>query len=368
MSTVTAATLETLRQFALLSTLEDADFQELLPLIRPFRCAAGEVLFSEGDRSDGVYLITQGTVEVSTVLPDTQRPVVIRSAGRGDVLGEVALVDGLPRSASAHATANAAGLRLDTAAFGRLRAQQRPVARRLLWQIGLTTCARLRSMTDRLERGSQRVAQPQGSTPGARVLPQIPAGTREQLSAMGHLSAFRPHELDALLGIARVLSVPSGGLICREDDVGASAFILLSGTVEVLVRRHGRTEGLATLQAGAMFGQVALLDGGLRSATCRARGECRVLELGRSGLVRLLDAGDAAGFRLLDGLCVILAGQLRRATQQLRRLEGWMHQRRLDSTAEGLRRASSADRSLQRFLREAQLGLGDFDPSEISFV
>lgn len=62
---------------------------------------AGEVIFREGDPGDFAYIIEAGLVEV-TALVDGQR-VVLNTMGPGSLLGELALVDGRPRSAQAQA-------------------------------------------------------------------------------------------------------------------------------------------------------------------------------------------------------------------------------------------------------------------------
>ncbi len=60
---------------------------------------AGSVLFSEGDPGDCAYLIESGTLEVSTSVRDER--LVLRHLGPGDIIGEMAIIDDAPRSATA---------------------------------------------------------------------------------------------------------------------------------------------------------------------------------------------------------------------------------------------------------------------------
>ena len=68
--------------------------------------AAGTVLFREGERGDRAYIIEVGIVEVSASLQDDQ--VVLTRLGSGDIVGEMAIIDGAPRSATATAVSDSA--------------------------------------------------------------------------------------------------------------------------------------------------------------------------------------------------------------------------------------------------------------------
>ncbi|MGV6851456.1 MAG: cyclic nucleotide-binding domain-containing protein, partial [bacterium] len=60
---------------------------------------AGELIFSEGDYADSAYIIESGIVEVSTLHNNT--PILLRTLGPGDILGEMAIIDEAERTASA---------------------------------------------------------------------------------------------------------------------------------------------------------------------------------------------------------------------------------------------------------------------------
>ena len=71
----------------------------------------------------------------------------------------------------------------------------------------------------------------------------------------------------------------SGGeTIIAEGAHGDTAFLVVSGLVEVSVSKGGKTKTLGTLGPGETFGEMSLLDPGPRSATVRALGntECTV--------------------------------------------------------------------------------------------
>ena len=59
--------------------------------------SAGDIIFKEGDPGDSAYLIEEGSVEVS--VSSTQRSRI----NKGELFGEIALIDQQPRTATVHA-------------------------------------------------------------------------------------------------------------------------------------------------------------------------------------------------------------------------------------------------------------------------
>ena len=77
-------------------------YQELLPLGREGVVPAGDELWQEGAKGDNVVLLVEGTFEVLQSSPSGE-PIVLRLARAGDVLGEMACLDGGARSAGLRA-------------------------------------------------------------------------------------------------------------------------------------------------------------------------------------------------------------------------------------------------------------------------
>ncbi len=83
----------------LFAGLEPRLLEQLAERSRPIRLGAGEWLFREGDPGDAMYLVRAGRLEVVAGPSE----VVVRELGRGDALGELALLTSSPRSASVRA-------------------------------------------------------------------------------------------------------------------------------------------------------------------------------------------------------------------------------------------------------------------------
>jgi CRP/FNR family transcriptional regulator, cyclic AMP receptor protein len=85
----------------LLQGADPADVDFLLGSGNEVRFEPGQVVFNEGDETDGLYLITGGTVRLTATGANGE--TVIALVHPGEVLGELGVLDGLPRSARAAA-------------------------------------------------------------------------------------------------------------------------------------------------------------------------------------------------------------------------------------------------------------------------
>lgn len=78
-------------------------------------------------------------------------------------------------------------------------------------------------------------------------------------------------------------------IIFREGLPGSSTYVVQSGKVEISVQRDGRKVVLAMLGEGALFGEMATIDGGLRSATASASTMAEVYCIRSDGFRQMID-------------------------------------------------------------------------------
>jgi CRP-like cAMP-binding protein len=90
-----------LKKIPLFASLPEADQEYLASLVRRKAIRKGELLFRQGDEGTALYIILQGRIKISVSRrTDT---VTLAILGQGEFLGEMALLDELPRSADAMA-------------------------------------------------------------------------------------------------------------------------------------------------------------------------------------------------------------------------------------------------------------------------
>jgi len=85
---------------------------------------------------------------------------------------------------------------------------------------------------------------------------------------------------------------PAGRVIFRADDLGVSAFLVRSGTVEIYKVEDGEEIILATLQPGEMFGEMALFNQGRRSTFARAKTTCELATIQGGHIERLVGEAE----------------------------------------------------------------------------
>jgi CRP/FNR family transcriptional regulator, cyclic AMP receptor protein len=91
--------MNVLKKIPLFVSLSDVDLQNLTSLLRRKHLGKGEFLFQQGDEGTALYIIVQGRIKIS--LSRRLDNVTLAILCQGEFLGEMALLDDLPRSADA---------------------------------------------------------------------------------------------------------------------------------------------------------------------------------------------------------------------------------------------------------------------------
>lgn len=127
---------------------------------------------------------------------------------------------------------------------------------------------------------------------------------RSLLSQSPLLRTLAPAELDRLAARCVERRFADRQTIFCRGDAGSSMLIVTEGRVRISVSSaEGREVRLAIVEPGQVFGELALLDGGERSADATAMGDCVVCVLERRELLDLLRRSPEAASRLLALLC-----------------------------------------------------------------
>ena len=110
----------------------------------------GMMLFKEGDAGDRLFVITRGEISINLRLAGTSRVQRLATFGPGMVFGEMALIEGKPRSADANVISDAIVYSLDTPAFDQLRTEHAQIAFKLLRRLTSQLASRLRVTSEQL--------------------------------------------------------------------------------------------------------------------------------------------------------------------------------------------------------------------------
>ena len=117
-------------------------------------------------------------------------------------------------------------------------------------------------------------------------------------------------ERDRFIAAARARSWRAGASIFIMDDPGSAMMLVRSGTVRISYPTpEGRSFLLAELGPGEVFGEIALLDGGRRSADATAASDCTLLVFERRDFLPLLEGN----WRLAEAVLRVVCERLRQA-------------------------------------------------------
>jgi CRP-like cAMP-binding protein len=135
---------------------------------------------------------------------------------------------------------------------------------------------------------------------------------RDMLMDCGQFDTLQPGDYLAAAGYFSLTAISEGQTIFSEGDAGTFMCILHCGVVSV--RKTDATGALveiATLRKGRAFGEMAVLDGERRSATCVAASDCQLLTLGKDSLEKMLMDAPRIAARIIRALAVALSKRLR---------------------------------------------------------
>jgi CRP-like cAMP-binding protein len=93
---------DALKALSFLGGLPEAMIDQLAARAHFKRYDKGETIITRGDDGDSLMIVLSGRVKISNVTTDA-REIVLNFLGKGDVIGEIAILDGAPRTASAFA-------------------------------------------------------------------------------------------------------------------------------------------------------------------------------------------------------------------------------------------------------------------------
>ena len=206
---------------------------------------AGTVIFARNDPGDSLFAIASGSVLVQVNQFD---PSITVPIGTGSIFGEVGLISGRRRGATIRTAEDSILLEIPRMAALKLMATV-PGARRAITRISIE---------------------------------------RQLLQVFG--SGLTSQDLAEVVGSAEVKSVRAGEAIITEGEQGRDIFVIRVGSMVVEKTIGGHPVFMSYVPAGGYVGEMALIDGGPRTATVRAAIKSEVIRIDGDTFARLLEA------------------------------------------------------------------------------
>lgn len=107
-----------------------------------------------------------------------------------------------------------------------------------------------------------------------------------------------------------------GEYIVRQGETGYCMYVIQEGTVEIILEEEGEEIPIARRNAGDFFGEMALFDRDVRSASVRALGSARILTVDKHNLLPRIHQDPSMAFRMLE----IMSNRIRELLLEVNRL------------------------------------------------
>ncbi len=319
-------TTDVLERTALLADLPPSARDELRSIARPFAVSEGALLFRQGDRPDGLYLLGEGSLEIVSRMPGDDTSMVSRITP-GEVVGEFALLDNGLRSANVRALADSTGLFLPARAFLALLGDARPGAVGAIDALRGLVARRTRATLERIVTGELAEASELRAAP---VAVPIDSGldpvelTFDMIRSLGRFARLDDAACAALCACAAASQIERGSALFAAGSPSDAALFVMRGAVRAGIERAnneqaGRVEQVAIHGPGEWAGLVAMIDGGTQPLGASAAETSVVLWVQRSTFDDWRRAPDALGRAVLRGVDRQLVRDQRRANRHLGR-------------------------------------------------
>lgn len=187
-----------LRSVSLFAETPDKILAQIVPLLQSIEVQAGTTVIRKGDRGDCMYIVLEGRIRVH----DGNR--TLNFLGAADVVGEMALLDAQPRTASVTAVEDSQLFRLDQSIFYKLMADRAEVSIGILHVL----CRRLRERLRDMAKDFEYIQQMERITASAAALEtgRYDPRSLDEVSLRG----------DALGQLARVFQRMANEVVARE--------------------------------------------------------------------------------------------------------------------------------------------------------
>jgi CRP-like cAMP-binding protein len=316
------------------SLFKDVPGNYLIPLAKvahSVKLREGEFLFHQGDQGDAMYLICYGSISIQV------NEVEVNRMGVGECIGEMALLDGAPRSASCVAEEDTELLRISDSDFEIVVKSQtnvalavlRTLARRLHQQTANpvkpretedvrysneedTTQQIMKKETKREKVATYHRKAPDPETQAGEMLSESEKDLYnlfERISFLKKVPLFEEipeNYLIPLAKIAHAVTLKGRETLFHQGDRGDAMYFIRYGSISVQINGVE----VNRMGIGECIGEMALLDDTPRSASCIAEGDTELLRIGANDFEIVVKSQSSVVFAMLR----TLAGRLRQQT------------------------------------------------------
>lgn len=141
-------------------------------------------------------------------------------------------------------------------------------------------------------------------------------GTLNKIQFLREISLFRELSFEDIIAISHISNrkwFDAETVIFRQNDLGDSLYVVVEGEVEIILESSNDEQLIACLGKKACFGEMAVLDDELRSATAKVRSAALTLQIERKDFRECLRINPTLAFKMLR----LLSNRIRDINEKL---------------------------------------------------
>src|SRR5687768_5650884 len=243
----------------LLEGRDGADLTELARVMRRRTVPAGELLWQQGGEARELLFVVEGALSASLEIPG-ERTVEIGLAGPGQIVGEIALLDGQGHTMSVRATEPTTVLALGRLDFAAMLGGRHPAAFALKRRLAALFTTRLRAQLRHLA-GSLGGEAAEVAAPALADLERCRPPDSRYMRRMATFHDFDPLALWGFLTSGTYVRCPPGRTLVAEGTPSPAYYLTVNGAVEKVLVRGDRRIRVGLAGPGKAFGYEGLIDG-----------------------------------------------------------------------------------------------------------
>jgi len=314
-------TVDFLATVPLLEGREEADLVDLARVMRRRTVREGEMLWRQGEEAREMVFIVDGGLSASLHVAGGE--VEIGRAGRGETVGEIALLDGREHTMSVCAAETATVLALGRPYFTALLARRDTSSFRLKRRLASLFTAHLRNQLSHLAAslGDGTAGPPAEDAAVALSDPEYcdPPDSK-YLRRMATFHDFDPVALWGFLTSGSYAQCGPRRTLLDEWAPSTAYYVTINGAVEKVLVRGNRRIRLGLAGPGRAFGYESLIDGRPSPFTAITRERVLLLVLARDPFEQLFNRDDAISHVFLDVIQRDMVATLRQTLRPHARL------------------------------------------------
>ncbi|MFC1823061.1 cyclic nucleotide-binding domain-containing protein [Thermodesulfobacteriota bacterium] len=286
----------------LFGALNNRQLNRLFSMEKTYR--KGEEICRQSEPGQEIYFIKNGSAEI--FLEDT----AVASLHAGEIFGEISVLYDIPRTATVKARDDGTLIGImDRNHFVNIIEHYDNDSKALIYRLYLFLPSRLRGLNEKYKIVVTNFIQLLNNPKKEEELFQKIERQMEE-----EQSFFRFHLTGADMN--RLFSEETqclrGEILFHEGDPADGAYIIKKGEVGIFTHGGGREIALAKLGKKDIFGEMALIDGGPRSADIRALSDTVLGFLPLSKYNRTINERSELSYRLMSSICLGLLSHIRR--------------------------------------------------------